>query len=57
MSDQLSIGKGIQDLRKNMKDTVLVGICGQSLEVTDASGSSSQLYQVKEVLLGPSVSL
>ena len=46
MPDQLSIGKAIQDLRKNMTDTVLVGICGQSLEVTDASGSSSQLYKV-----------
>ena len=34
----------IKDLRMNMKNSVLVGICGQSLEVTDASGSSSQQY-------------
>ena len=30
----------------NRKTTILVGICGQKLELIDASGSSSQLYHV-----------
>ena len=50
MSDQLYIGKDIKDLKMNIKKTGLVVICGQWLEVTDNSGSSSQLYHVQEVL-------
>ena len=37
MSDKLSIGKDVQDLKMHMKKTGLGGICGQWLEVTDAS--------------------
>ena len=46
MSDQLYIGKDVQDLKVNMKKTGLVVICGQWLEVTNASGSASHLYHV-----------
>ena len=39
-----------QDLRMNMKNTGLMGICGQTLELIDAFGISFQLYHVRGAL-------
>ena len=34
----------------NIKNTGLVGICGQTLELIDASGTSFQLYHIRGAL-------
>ena len=39
-----------KDLRMNIKNTGLVGICGQTLELIDASGTSFQLYHIRGAL-------